>query len=499
MGSYQSFMNPDLGFSFSSLELKSCFWDSEPKYPEQDPNNACQGGPTLQGIDNVTQTGLQFSFNGTAIPNVKWRIKQNNNEVRNGVTVQLNGSTTVNLTFSSLDPGSYILEVEGGDCTSTTSLLPFVVNPPVVVKPNCAGGPSITDITDITPRTMTVNFAGTNLRVFSWKIKSGTDVMAYGNTGTLTSNSASLVHNYLSNSTYTLEIQPEDCIASAVTRDYIVSAIDNRATCYRGPDLKEILGSSETGVSFRFDGEGIYGIDWKIMQGSNIIRQNMVAPQNNSPVIAFPTLPDGQYRLQIEGGNCKSGITNLSFAVNQPLPIQIAGFKGSVIEQGVELTWSVVSEKNGKGFEILRYDDKVKTSEVIGNISLTDQRTGTYRFIDESPLLGVNYYQLRQIDLDGTSIKSNIISVNPGLITGTILAPNPATEYVNVQFSSRISGSSDVEIYNISGIKVSASKININEGKNNHQINIGKLNEGSYFIKVSSAGQVSNLRFIKAY
>jgi hypothetical protein len=499
MGSYQSFMNPDLGFSFSTLELKSCFWDSEPKFPEQDPNVICQGGPTLQGIENVTQTSLQFSFNGTAIPNIKWRIKASTSEVRSGITPQLNGATTASLTFTSLTPGDYILEIEGADCTSSISLLPFTVNEPVVVKPNCIDGPVISDITNITPRTMTVNFTGSNLRNFSWKIKSGTDVMAYGNTGTLTGNSANLVHNYLSNSTYTLELQPEDCIAPDVTRDYVVSATDERPACDRGPSLQAILGSSETSISFRFDGEGIYGIDWKIMQGSTIFAQNMVAPQNNSPVISFPTLPDGVYKFQIEGGNCKSGITTLDFGVNMPLPIQVTGFKGAVLEQGVELTWNVVSQKNGKGFEILRFDDKVKNSEVIGNVSLTDKGTGTYKFIDESPLIGVNYYQLRQIDLDGTSTKSAIISVNPGLITGTIVAPNPASDYVNLQFSSRTSGASDVEIYNISGIKVSTSKINIYEGKNNHRINIGKLNEGSYFIKVSNAGQVGNLRFIKAF
>ena len=275
---------------------------------------------------------------------------------------------------------------------------------------------------------------------------------------------------------------------------------DSRANCDRGPSLTNINSSSSTELNLQFDGNGVFAIDWKILQGNTVVRQNRVRPGNSSPSISYPTLNNGTYTLQIQGGTCKSTTPSATrtFQVNGSLPIYIANFKGNVVEKGVELSWEVVSEKNGEGFEVLRLDGQTKSTEVIGKVSLTDKRTGVYKFTDEAPLLGTNYYQLKQIDLDGTFTNSNIISVTPGIITGTVVAPNPAKEFVNIQFSSRAAGVAELEIYNVSGIKVSASKLTVKEGKNNHRVGVSKLAEGNYFMKVSHAGESSKLRFVKA-
>ncbi|TDE15362.1 T9SS type A sorting domain-containing protein [Dyadobacter psychrotolerans] len=498
-----SFLNPSLGYTLSMDEIKSCFWDNLPNYPEVDPNTPapnCASGPTLTGISNVSKTGLTFDFSGTGISTIKWRILKNGTPLGNvNTTGDLSGTTSVNISFSSVEAGNYTLEIQGNNCVSTASLLAFTVTEPVIVIPACQNGPGIAAIRDISATGVTVDFTGSNLHIFSWRILTGTYPVASGKTGYLNSTSAPLTFNFLPNGTYTFELTADDCIATnTVVQNFTVSGPDNRPACPRGPTLDAILGSSPAGLSFRFDGEEIYTIDWKVMQGSTMLRQNRVSPGSNSPAIQFETLPSGSYSFQIEGGNCKSTPSATSFTVGV-LPIYISEFKGSVVEAGVELSWNVVSEKNGEGFEILRYEENMKNAEVIGKVSLTDVGIGKYKFVDESPLLGINYYQLKQLDADGTFVKSKIISVNPGLISGTIVAPNPASDYVNILFSSRNAGLSNVEIYNVSGIKVSTSQIKITEGKNSHRINVGKLNEGNYFMKVStSTGEAAKLKFVKA-
>jgi hypothetical protein len=457
----------------------------------------CSTAPTIGTITNSTQTGLQFTYSGNGVSSVKWRIKPRTTS--NVLASGTSNTTTSNITFGSLAYGDYKLEIEGNNCTSAINSKDFSISQPVV--PNCQGGPAINSITSVTPSTATINFGGTNLNNFSWRILSGNKVLGYGKTGQLSTKSANIEYNYLATGSYTFELTAEDCKTSTKPTSTLAvpAGADTRTNCDRGPSLESIESFDKDRLTFRFDGNNVYGIDWKIMQGANVVRQNRVKPQSNTPSFDYPTLPDGNYSLQIQGGTCKSAnSTARTFSINNSLPIYISNFKGNVVENGVELSWNVVSEKDGAGFEILRLDDQTKIAEVIGKVSLTDQRTGMYKFIDEAPLLGINYYQLKQIDQDGSFTKSNIISVTPGIITGTVVAPNPAKDYVNIQFTSRTAGTADLEIFNISGIRVSDSQLSIKEGKNNHRVNVGELTEGNYFIKVSHAGESSKLRFIKA-
>jgi hypothetical protein len=479
--------------------VDGCFWPIAPKPATPLADNNCASGPTATNVTNISQTALTFTFSGSGVSSVKWRIKSNGSEVRSGTTNDLGGATSANISYSSLNPGGYTLEIEGNNCASAVSSRSFTINEPVVGVPDCQNGPSVTSIGNITPSSATINFGGTNLHVFSWRILQGSYAVASGKTGTLSSNTTNLAFNYLQNGTYTFELKAEDCKAAAVaTRSFSVSATDTRTACTRGPVLQSVVSSGETGLSFLFDGADVYAIDWKIKQNGNVIRQNRVAPQSNTPQISYATLGTGAYVLEIQGGNCKSATTVEAFGVNVALPIYVANFGGKAVEKGVELTWDVVAEQDGKEFEIIRFDGKMQGEETIGKVALTDQRTGKYSFLDESPLLGINYYQLKQIDIDGSYTKSKIVAVNPGVITGTVIAPNPAQEFVNVQFSSRTAGASDVTIYNLAGVAVSNAKISISEGKNNHRINVKKLGGGHYFMKIDHDGEATKMRFIKA-
>ncbi|QRR03700.1 T9SS type A sorting domain-containing protein [Dyadobacter sandarakinus] len=476
--------------------LNGCFWPVAPKPATPLADSNCPSGPVLSGSPgNISQTGLRFNYTGSGISTIKWRIKSNGTEVRSGTTIDLGGSTSVTIGYLSLSPGTYILEIEGGNCSSTISSTAFTIEQPGI--PNCQNGPAINGISNITPASATIAYGGSNLHIFSWRILQNSYAVASGQTDYISNNSAALVFNYLNNGNYTLEVTPVDCKAAPVTQAFSVSATDTRPTCQRGPNLVSVLSSNNNAVEFLFDGENIFAIDWKIMDGTTPVRQNRVAPQSNHPTAQFATLPNGVYTLQITGGNCKSTASATRFGINLPLPITIANFEGKVAEKGVELSWEVVAEQDGKEFEILRYDEQLKNGRTIGKVALLDQRTGWYHFTDENPLMGINYYQLKQIDADGTFTKSKIISVNPMLLTQTIVAPNPAQEYVDVQFSSRTSGLSEVHIYNNAGVAVGASQIRITEGKNSHRINVKRFPAGNYFLKISHEGEENKLRFTK--
>ncbi|MDR6807021.1 hypothetical protein J2Y45_004645 [Dyadobacter sp. BE34] len=499
-GNNGSYLDPQWRGVLTTAMVTGCFWPNAPKTATPLPDNNCASGPAISNVSNISQTALTVSFTGSGATSLKWRIKSGGTAVRSGTTNDFGSATSTNISYSSLAPGNYTLEIEGNNCSSAVSSRAFTINEPVVTIPDCQNGPSVSSITSITPSSATINYAGTNLHVFSWRILDGSNfAVGSGKTGTLTSNTANLKFSYLQNGTYTFELKAEDCKAtSVVTKSFSVSATDTRTACTRGPNLQSIVSSGETGLQFLFDGDNVFAIDWKVKKDGVLLRQNSVAPTSNTPTISYNTLATGAYTLEIQGGNCKSTPSTIAFGVNVPLPIYISNFEGKSVEKGVELTWNVVEEKDGKEFEVLRFDSRMSNEEVLGKVALTDQRIGKYSFLDENPLLGTNYYQLKQIDIDGTYTKSKIVAVNPGIISGTIIAPNPAQDYVNIQFSSRTAGTSDVTIYNLAGQPVSNASIRITEGKNSHRLNVKKLGGGHYFMKINHGGEATKLRFIKA-
>lgn len=96
------------------------------------------------------------------------------------------------------------------------------------------------------------------------------------------------------------------------------------------------------------------------------------------------------------------------------LPIVLLNFEAKVEEGSVLLFWQTASEQNNDYFVIEKSVDGIYFEEAVrlpgaGNTSIGH----SYQTIDFKPYLGVSYYRLRQVDVDGTSvISSKTVSVN---------------------------------------------------------------------------------------
>jgi hypothetical protein len=112
----------------------------------------CAYGPFVSSIISVTQTRLYFLFDAWDVKQFKWKIKSGATVVASGVTDMVTGpdrniaifnpSNHPYITYPSLSPGSYTLEIEGSECNSTPSTKPFEIEgedeepePPVVTGP----------------------------------------------------------------------------------------------------------------------------------------------------------------------------------------------------------------------------------------------------------------------------------------------------------------------------------------------------------------------------
>ena len=175
------------------------------------------------------------------------------------------------------------------------------------------------------------------------------------------------------------------------------------------------------------------------------------------------------------------------------LPIEYATFNVELENSKVLLTWETVAEIDNEGWDIERSTNAIDWSsldfvEGVGQSSSLQ----SYRYTDESPWQGVNYYRLRQYDFDGHYSYSNTLVAEVAEVDIDLnIYPNPASDFI--QLDSKFE-SLNVEIINQQGGLI--QKIYYNKGE---QIDISHLLEGVYYIyiKIANSDQIEIRRFVK--
>lgn len=117
-----------------------------------------------------------------------------------------------------------------------------------------------------------------------------------------------------------------------------------------------------------------------------------------------------------------------------PLPVVLTDFRGKATSTGVALQWQTASEHNTSHFVVERAVETGGAFQTIGQVQSMGNSTQikSYQLLDSAPDL-LNYYRLRQVDLDGTKTFSPVVAVRV-LPNEAVLAayPSPATEWLTV-------------------------------------------------------------------
>ncbi|RMF26577.1 MAG: hypothetical protein D6765_08695, partial [Bacteroidetes bacterium] len=136
------------------------------------------------------------------------------------------------------------------------------------------------------------------------------------------------------------------------------------------------------------------------------------------------------------------------------LPVELSAFHAAALPHGIELNWETQSEKNNRGFEVQRAPDarSWKTLTFIHGQGTTLEPQ-SYRFLDERPLTGLNYYRLVQLDEDGTLHPSFVLAVEwrPLEAPPLLLFPNPCSGELFLQWNSPPPGPLTLHVYTLEG------------------------------------------------
>ena len=173
----------------------------------------------------------------------------------------------------------------------------------------------------------------------------------------------------------------------------------------------------------------------------------------------FPTTP-GAFDATHGGG---SDVFVAKFDLSgYPVPVVLASFE-AIGDQGcIILDWVTASELNCHRWEIHRGDREDGQYDKIGELPGhgSTETTHTYRWVDRNVTHEVTYYyKLKQIDLDGSSTWTSIVSAaaSAAVPTDFVLRqnyPNPFNPATNISYAVPRDVHVTVKIYNVQGAEV---------------------------------------------
>jgi hypothetical protein len=178
--------------------------------------------------------------------------------------------------------------------------------------------------------------------------------------------------------------------------------------------------------------------------------------------------------------------------VSGNIPVELSSFSGSVKANSITLSWTTATETNNRGFEIQRKNENINTWLTIGFVQGKGTTAGiqSYSFIDENLSSGKYSYRLKQVDFDGTSEYSNVVTVVIGSPLSFDLSqnyPNPFNPSTTINFRLPERTNVNIKVYNILGSLITEIINEVKDpGSYSVNFNAQALSSGIYIYRLST-------------
>ena len=182
------------------------------------------------------------------------------------------------------------------------------------------------------------------------------------------------------------------------------------------------------------------------------------------------------------------------------LGVELLSIDAKTVDPGVQVEWTTSSEHESSHFLVERSSDGIAFSS-LGHVLAMGQSVVPvdYRFLDRAPELGMNYYRLVQVDLDGTATNSRLVSVMHGAGPGSVLVvPNPVRDRATVDITADTDGRLEVDLLDARGSTVKRMQFTLVAGPNRVPIPVEGIKAGAYTLRMRIDGKApAQARLIK--
>lgn len=196
-------------------------------------------------------------------------------------------------------------------------------------------------------------------------------------------------------------------------------------------------------------------------------------------IVAMINLPISAIPYVLPGGAVPTSISQMKVMNASPLGVQFSSFLA--LNKGCtnDISWSTASEKGNDYFNVERSKNG-KDFTSLAQIPSKGSRNlmQNYSFVDANPIMGTNYYRIRQTDLDKVTTLTTVKQVETNCTMSDIsIYPNPT---YNVVYVKGLAEGQTVELYNALGQLV--HKVDVKS--ETEVLDISKLTDGVYNIRV---------------
>jgi hypothetical protein len=185
-----------------------------------------------------------------------------------------------------------------------------------------------------------------------------------------------------------------------------------------------------------------------------------------------------------------------------PLAVTLLDIKAKLAGEDVLLNWSTASETDFSHFIVERSIDLLNFRD-IGRVNSAGNGLGSsvsyYNFTDRNVPVGILYYRLKMIDIDGQTKFSKTLRITVDRSVKLTLStyPNPANTVLSLRLLAQKAGSGSITIFALDGGKVYIAECKFIPGVNEFTIDIRQLANAFYQVKLVTSNGVIISGFIK--
>lgn len=231
------------------------------------------------------------------------------------------------------------------------------------------------------------------------------------------------------------------------------------------------------------------------------IDQNLNGNPGSIETITATGLTIGDtYVLMIDGYlGARCDFTIAGWGAKNVLPIELSKFMVVPFDDYNGIYWETSSEYNNHYFNLQRSFNGVDF-DIIGSVQGAGTSTvlNSYSFNDYDLRYGKIYYKLQQVDFDGETTNSKIISMNRESAENGLLNvyPNPTENTITMDILVATNQGGDIRIVGLNSVVIYEQHI---EDKGMHQLtfDMTSMSAGLYFVTYSDALGVSVKNVVK--
>ena len=197
-----------------------------------------------------------------------------------------------------------------------------------------------------------------------------------------------------------------------------------------------------------------------------------------------------------DGSGC---VLTAPVVLTPPLPVELTRSGAAMQKNEVLVSWETATERNNDYFDVERSADG-RTFEAVARVkgNGTSSQKRSYATLDSAPLGGVSFYRLRQVDFDGRTQFSPVVTVENAARNVAAVYPNPATTEVTIRFAEALGGPVDVQIMDAAGRVLWQEHREVAAGERELRVPTAQLPAaGLYLVQIRRGATSSVYRFTK--